>query len=107
MRRGGQNSACPPDYLCLREGIAHLQAALTIAEREDDQHLIATWVNNLGLAYALANRREEALQHFTRALRMHSAAGDRRAEGLTLGNLANLLADHQDASKADDRDSGG
>lgn len=62
--------------------------ALAAARRTGDLWAVAVTLNNLGLAYALSHRPDEADRHYVEALDLFRGLGDTYGEANTLGHLA-------------------
>jgi DNA-binding SARP family transcriptional activator/tetratricopeptide (TPR) repeat protein len=71
----------------LHDWISSHLAALTAARNLEDEHAQAEVLKFLGIAYWLAGRSEEALEHSREALVLYRRAGDRAGEGDMLNNL--------------------
>jgi len=71
----------------LHDWVSTHLAALTAARSLDDEHAQAEVRKFLGIAYWLAARSEEALEHSREALALYRRAGDRAGEGDMLNNL--------------------
>ncbi len=68
----------------------HLQQAASESRRAGQPRQEAGAYNNLAMALARGNRRDEAMTIWQRALTVFQDSGDRRGEAITLGNLASL-----------------
>lgn len=71
----------------LDDWISVNETVLSAAADTLEEHGRAETLTSLATAYHLAGRYEESLDHYTRALPLHQAAGNRQGEVSTLANL--------------------
>jgi DNA-binding SARP family transcriptional activator/tetratricopeptide (TPR) repeat protein len=74
----------------LHDWIATHRTALTAARELGDEHAQAEVLKNLGIAYWLGAKSDDALEHSEQALALYRAAGNHSGEGDTL-NILGLI----------------
>jgi tetratricopeptide (TPR) repeat protein len=80
--------------------IASGRHALTLFEGLDDRPQVATLLNNLGIAYRMLDRSDEALDLYAQSLAIERALDNPAGIARTLGNIANVHFDHSRYAEA-------
>ncbi len=85
------------------ERIRDLESRIAANEHNPDRairSIVAEWLNELGLHLKLFGNSRQAIDCFEKSLSIVREIGDRRGEGVALGNLGNAYSDLGDARKA-------
>jgi tetratricopeptide (TPR) repeat protein len=85
------------------ERVRELRSRITSNEHQQDPAIcltVAGWLNELGLHLMLLGQNQEALDQFQRALSIVRDLGDKRGQGVALGNLGAAYGNLGDIRKA-------
>ena len=84
------------------EGISNMEAALALAQDIGDRFLVGRLLNNLISAYRAEHRADDAMDVAEASRRVYGELGDSSCEGVSIGNLGEVLLELGEVDDARD-----
>ncbi len=82
------------------ENLSWIEAALAIAEKQNDDKKRARFLNNIGMVYDALGEKQKALDYYQQALPLRRQVGDRSGEATTLSNIGMVYSALGEKQKA-------